>query len=72
MNSPFFDLPETFPCMFGPVLLADESDKEEEAREVMKEEHELGVAHSWMQVGGFPALAEEEVQGLLSEVFPFA
>ena len=28
------------------VLLADESDEEEEAREVIKEEHELGVVCS--------------------------
>ena len=58
--------------MSGFVSLADESDGEKEAREVMKEEHELGVAHSWMQVGGFPVLAEEEAQGLFHEVFLFA
>ena len=58
--------------MSGFVLLGDESGKEQEAREVTKEEHELGVAHSWMEVGGFPALAEKEVQGLLHEVFLFA
>ena len=38
-----------------------ESEKEEEVRGVTKEEHELGVVHSWMEVGGVPALAEEEV-----------
>ena len=36
-----------------------------------QEEHKLDVAHSWIQVGGFAALAEEKVQGLLHEVFLF-
>ena len=58
--------------MSASVSLPDESDEEEEAREETKEEHELGVVHSWMQVEGFPALAEEEAQGLLHEVFLFA
>ena len=53
------------------VSLTDESDEEEEVREVTKEEHEVGVVCS-MQVGGFPALAKEEAQGLLCEVFIFA
>ena len=57
--------------MSGFVLLTDKSDKEEEAREVMKEEHELGMVCSWMKVGGLPALAEEEVQGLFHKVFFF-
>ena len=55
--------------MSGFVSLTNESEEEEEAREVTKEEHEFGVAHSWMQVGGFLALAEEEMQGLLCEIF---
>ena len=54
------------------VSITDESEEEEEVREMMKEEHEVGVVCSWMQVGVFPALAEEEAQGLLREVFLFA
>ena len=46
--------------MPGLVSLADESDEEEEAREVKKEEQELKMVYSWMEVGGLPALAEEE------------
>ena len=37
----------------------------------MKEECELGVVKSWMEMGGILALAEEEAQGLLHEVYPF-
>ena len=53
-----------FPGMSAFVLPADELSEEEEAREVTKKECELGVATSWMEVGGLPALAEEEAQGL--------
>ena len=56
--------------MSGFVLLADEL-SQEEVKEVTKEEHEIDVAHSWMEVGGFLALAEEEAQGLLQQVFLF-
>ena len=50
--------------MSWPVSLRYESEKEEEVRKVSKEEHKVGVVHTWMQVGGFPALAEEdEAQG---------
>ena len=58
--------------IFWHVLLTDESEEEEEIREVTKEECELGVVHSWMEVGGVPALAEEEAQGLLFKLFLFA
>ena len=58
--------------MSGFVLLTDESSEEEEVKEVTKEEHEIDVAHSWMEVGAFPALAEEEAQGLLQQVFLFS
>ena len=58
--------------MSWPASLTDESEEEEEVKEMIKEEHEVGVVHSWMQVGGFPVLAGEEVQGLLCEVFLFA
>ena len=40
--------------MSGFVLLADMSSEEEEVKEVTKEEHEIDVAHSWMEVGGSP------------------
>ena len=53
------------------ILPADEPSEEEEAREVTKEEHELGVVKSWMEIGGVPALAEEEARGLLHDVYPF-
>ena len=53
------------------ILPADESNEEEEAKEVMKEEHELGVVKSWMEIGGILALAEEEAKGLLHELYLF-
>ena len=53
------------------ILLTDESDEEEEVVTGTKEEQELGVVQSWMEVGGLPTLPEEEAQGLLCEVFPF-
>ena len=55
--------------MSGVVLLADMSS--EEVKEVSKEEHEIDVADSWMEVGGFLVLAEEEAQGLLQQLFLF-
>ena len=53
------------------VSLADESDEGEESREEKKEAKELGVVKSWMEVGGIPVFAEEEVQDLLCEICPF-
>ena len=35
------------------TALTYESSKEEEVKEVTKEEHEINVAHSWMEVRGF-------------------
>ena len=62
--------------MSGLVSLTDKSFKAEEVEEeikvVSKEEHQVLVALSWEMVGNFPALAEEEAQGLLHEVFLFA
>ena len=43
--------------MPGLVSLADESDEEEEAREVKKEEQELKMVYSWMGSGGFTCLS---------------
>ena len=54
--------------MSGFVSLTDESLEEEQGKVLMKEEHEVDVASSWMVVG-VPALAEEEAQGLLHQVF---
>ena len=51
------------------VLPVDESSEEEEPREETKEEQELGMVKSWMEVGGFPMLVEE-AQKLLWEVYP--
>ena len=68
MNSLFFDLTRTISylsvlldcsCMSGFVSIIDESSEEEEVKVVMKEEHEMDVAHSWMEVGGFLALADK-------------
>ena len=50
------------------IPLTDESDKERVVKPKTKEEEELGIIHSWMEVGGLPALPEQEVQGLLWEV----
>ena len=55
--------------MSGLVFLIDDSD-EEEVTEI-KAEQELGVIHSWMEMGGFPALPKEEAWGLLCEVCYF-
>ena len=33
-----------------------------------KEEEEVEVLRSWVEVGGFPAQPEEEAKGLLTEV----
>ena len=52
------------------ILLTDESDEEKEVVTWTKEEQELGVVQSWMEVGGLPALPEEESLGLLCKVFP--
>ena len=49
----------------------DESDEEEAIKTEAKEEQELGVICSWIEVRGFPALPEEEAWGLLYEVCSF-
>ena len=52
-------------CFVSPV---DESS--EEIRGETREEQELGVVRSWMEVGGLLVLVEKEVQKLLQEVNP--
>ena len=36
-----------------------------------KEEEDVNILHSWIEVGGQPALPEGEAQGLLAEVSKF-
>ena len=36
-----------------------------------KEEEDVDILHSWIEVGGQPALPEGEAQGLLAEVSKF-
>ena len=55
--------------MSGFVSLTDESSVEEEVKAVTKEEHEVDVAHSWMEVWVMPAMVDEEAQGLLHQIF---
>ena len=38
---------------------------------VTKEEEDIDVLHSWMEVRGFPAYPEEEAKGLLAEINSF-
>ena len=40
-------------------------------RPATKEEEEVDVLQSWMEVGGLPAQPEEEAKGLLAEVNSF-
>ena len=49
----------------------DKSDEEERTRLATKEEEDVNVLQSWMEVGGLPAHPEEEVKGLLAEVNSF-
>ena len=49
-------------------FLADESTDEEVSRPKTKEEDDIDMLHSWIQVGGLPAQLEEEALGLLLEV----
>ena len=57
--------------MFGFVFLIDEFDEEAMCRPETKEEWELGIICSWLEVEGFPTLPEEDVQELLQEVGSF-
>ena len=51
------------------ILHADESKSEEEAKVETKEEEEVGILWSWMELGGLPVLDEAEAQKLLQEVY---
>ena len=49
----------------------DESEEEERTRPASKEEEDVDVLQSWMEVGGLPAHPEEEAKGFLAEVNSF-
>ena len=50
----------------------DSEEGDEEARRPMtKEEEDIDILRSWMEVGGHPAHPEEEAQGLLAEASKF-
>ena len=49
----------------------DESEEEERTRPATKEEKDVNVLQSWMEVGDLPACPEEEAKGLLAEVNSF-
>ena len=54
--------------MSSSVSLADESSEEGQACGLAAGKDELEVVHSWLEVGGVPALDEKEEQGLLCKV----
>ena len=56
---------------FWSISHADESESETEVRAGTKEEEDLGILRSWIEVGGIPALDEGEAQRLLQEVGSF-
>ena len=56
--------------MYVFVMPTDESSGEEGVIEATKEECELGMVKSWMEVRGLLMLVEEEEQKLLQEVYP--
>ena len=59
---------------FWSISYADESESETEVRVETKEEEDLEILRSWMEVGGITALDEGEAKRLLQEVsssFPF-
>ena len=54
------------------VSFADESSEDEEPKATTQEQYEIDWACSWMEAEGVPALAEDEAQGLINQVFLFA
>ena len=64
----------TLPLFFSHNFSLSDDSKEgngEERRPMTKEEEDIDILHSWMEVGGQPALPEGEAQGLLAEVSKF-
>ena len=53
---------------FLQLSFLDGSEEEERARLATKEEEDVDILWSWMEVGGLLAHPEEEVKGLLAEV----
>ena len=51
--------------------LSDESEEEERAKPMTKEEEDVDLLCSWMEVGGHPPHPEEEAKGLLAEIDAF-
>ena len=76
-QSPFFLTRKEFfflfflhvPIYFSNIFsFPDGSEEEGVAQPLSKEEEEVEVMRSWIEVGGFLAQQEEEAKGLLSEV----
>ena len=67
-QSPF--LLYTCPIFYFSTIVSFQYESEEEGvvQPLSKEEEEVEVMRSWVEVGSFPAQAEEEAKGLLSEV----
>ena len=62
----------TLPFFFITSLSDDsQGGNEEERRPMTKEEEDVDILHSWIEVGGQPALPEGEAQELLVEVSKF-
>ena len=61
-----------FLSLFHDFPSSDDSEEgNEERRPMTKEEEDIDILNSWMEVGGQPALPEGEAQGLLAEVSKF-
>ena len=67
-SSSLFSYLSEFSHILVLILLTDESDEEMVVKPKTKEEEEVRIVHSWMEVGGFPVLPEEEAWGLLQGV----
>ena len=67
-QSPFFFI--HVPIFYFSTILSflGESEEEGAVQPFSKEEEEVEVMRSWVEVGGFPAQQEQEAKGLLSEV----
>ena len=62
-----------FLSLFHDPSSSDDSEEGngEEERPMTREEEDVDILHSWIEVGGQPALPEGEAQGLLAEVSKF-
>ena len=66
-----FTLASVCTVFFLQLSSLDQSEEEERTRLATKEEEDVDVLQSWMEVGGLPAHPEEEAKGLLAEVNSF-